>query len=156
LLDQYLFQGFSGDVRVEMPKHITLYTSLGRSKASTDQKSSLNQGYGITFVRLWNTGLIADLHYSKFNSPFGSGQYESFSLSKSLSDTFRIQIMGGRQKFDSSLSTNSNSDFVNAMADWSIGPRYFFEANFGWYNGTTLKYQQWSTVFGYRFGGYRK
>jgi hypothetical protein len=156
LLDQYLFQGFSGDVRVEMPKHITLYTSLGRSKASSDQKSSLNQGYGITFGRLWNTGLIGDLHYSKFNSPFGSGQYESFSLSKSLSDTFRIQIMGGRQKFDSSLSTNSNSDFVNAMADWSIGPRYFFEANFGWYNGTTLKYQQWSTVFGYRFGGYRK
>jgi hypothetical protein len=156
LLDQYLFQGFSGDVRVELPKRITVYTSLGRSKASSDQKSSLNQGYGLTFGRLWNTGLTADLHYSQFNSSFGSGRYESFSLSKTLSESFRLQIMGGRQKYNSSLSTNSNSDFVNVVADWNIGPRYFFETNFGWYNGTTLKYEQWSTIFGYRFGGLHK
>jgi hypothetical protein len=45
---------------------------------------------------------------------------------------------------------------VNAVVDWNIGPRYFLETNLGWYNGTTVKYQQWSTVFGYRFGGYRK
>jgi hypothetical protein len=156
LLDQYLFQGFSGDVRVELPKRITLYTSLGRSKTSADQKASLNQGYGITFGNLWNTGLGADFHYSKFNSSFGRGEYEAFSLTKSLSESLRIQMMAGRQTFNSSLSTNNNSDFVNAVADWNIGPRYFLEGNFGWYNGTTLKYQQWSTVFGYRFGGFRK
>jgi len=156
LLDQYLFQGFSGDVRVELPKHIALYTSLGQSKASTDQKHSLNQGYGVTFGSLWKTGLIADFHYSKFDSTFGKGAYESFSLSKSLSDSLRLQLIAGRQAFNSSLSTNDNSDFVNAVADWNIGPRYFMEANFGWYTGTTLKYEQWSTIFGYRFGGFRK
>ncbi len=156
LLDQYLFQGFSGDVRVEIPKHITLYTSLGRSKASADQKNSLNEGFGITFGKLWNTGLIADLHYSKFNSSFGSGEYQAMSLSKSLSDSLRVQFLAGRQKFNSSLSSNNNSDFVNALIDWNISPRYFMEGNFGWYNGTTQKYQQWSTIFGYRFGGFRK
>ena len=156
LLDQYLFQGFSGDVRVELPKRITLYTSLGRSKASADQKASLNQGYGITFSNIWKTGLAADFHYSKFNSSFGSGKYQAFSLTKSLSDSLRIQLMAGRQTFNSSLSSNNNSDFVNVVSDWNIGPRYFLEGNFGWYNGTTLKYRQWSTVFGYRFGGFRK
>jgi hypothetical protein len=156
LLDQYLFQGISGDVRVELVKRITVYASLGQSKVSTDQKHSLNQGYGITFGKLWNTGLTADTHYSKFNSAFGSGQYESFSLSKSLRDTLRLQLMAGHQIFHSSISTNNNSNFVNATADWNLGPRYFVEGDFGWYTGTTMKYQQWSTIFGYRFGGYRK
>jgi len=35
-------------------------------------------------------------------------------------------------------------------------PRYFVEGLIGLYNGTTLNYTQWSTVFGYRFGGLRK
>lgn len=156
LLDQYLFQGFSGDVRVGLPKRISIYASLGRSKATTDQKNALNQGYGITFNRLGNTGLTADFHYSKFNSSFGSGQYESFSLSKSLSDSFRVQLLAGHQAFDSALSSNNNSNFVNLVADWNVGPRYFVEGNFGWYNGATLKYTQWSTIFGYRFGSFRK
>lgn len=156
LLDQYLFQGFSGDVRVELPMRVTVYTSLGRSKATSDQKASLNQGYGLAFGRLWNTGVIADIHYSKFNSAFGSGQYESFSLARSLNDSFRVQLLGGRQTFASALSTNNNSDFVNVITDWNVGPRYFFEGNYGWYNGATLRYQQWSTIFGYRFGGFRK
>jgi hypothetical protein len=156
LLDQYLFQGLSGDVRVELPKRITLYTSVGRSKASADQKASLNQAYGITFGSLWSTGLTADFHYSRFNSSFGRGEYQAVSLTKSLSESLRVQAMAGRQTFNSSLSTNNHSDFLNAVADWNIGPRYFLEGNFGWYSGTTVKYQQWSTVFGYRFGGFRK
>ena len=156
LLDQYLFQGFSGDVRVEAPGHITLYSSLGKSKASSDTKGSLNQAYGITFGRLWSTGIKADMHYSKFDSAFGKGQYESVSLSKNLNDNFHIQLMAGHQAFLSSLSSNNNSKFVNASADWNIGPRFFFETNFGWYNGTALKYKQWATIFGYRFGGFRK
>ena len=156
LLDQYLFQGFSGDVRVEIPKHIALYVSLGKSRVTSDTKSSLNQGYGITFGKLWGTGVTADLHYSKFDSSFGKGEYESFSLSRSLGENLRLQLMGGHQTLNSTYSSNSNSKFVNASADWNFGPRYFFEANFGWYNGTNLQYQQWSSLVGYRFGGFRK
>ena len=156
LLDQFLFQGLSGDVRVDLPKHIGLYASLGKSKTSTDTRNSWNQAYGLMLGRIWKTGVLADLHYSKFNSTFGSGKYESISLSKNLNDSFRLQVMGGHQLFNTTLSSNNQSNFVNGVIDWNVGPRYFLEGNFGWYKGTALSYQQWSTVFGYRFGGYRK
>jgi hypothetical protein len=156
LLDKYLFQGFSGDVRVELPKHIGMYASLGRSKATTDKKNSLNQAYGLTLGNLWKTGLLLDLHYSKFDSAFGSGKYESFSLSKNVRDSLRFQLYGGHQTFNTTLSNNSNSNFLNGVVDWNVGPRYFMEANYGWYRGSSLSYRQWSTIFGYRFGGFRK
>jgi hypothetical protein len=156
LLDQYLFQGFSGDVRVELVKHISVYTSLGRSKATSDKKNSLNQAFGLTVPNLWKSGLMADVHYSKFDSSFGSGKYTSVSLSKNVTDSFRLQFLGGHQTFSSGLTNNNHSNFVNAVVDWNVGPRYFVEGNFGWYRGTSMNYQQWSTVFGYRFGGYRK
>jgi len=138
-----------------LPAHIALYSGLGRSNVSTDPKTSLNQAYGISFAQIWKTGLFADLHYSKFDSSFGGGQYESFSLSKSLTDSLRIQLLAGHQIFNTTLSNNLNSNFVNAVADWNVGSRYFLEGNLGWYQGTSLSYRQWSVVFGYRFGGYR-
>ena len=156
LLDQFLFQGFSGDVRFALPKHIGLFASLGESKTTTDKKNSLNQAYGLTLGRLWKTGMLVDLHYSKFNSAFGSGQYESFSLSKNFNDSLRVQVYGGHQIFNTILSTNTNSNFLNGVVDFNLGPRYFVEGNFGWYNGASLSYSQWSTVFGYRLGGFRK
>lgn len=156
LIDKYLFQGFSGDVRLDLPKHISFYADLGKSKANTDTKNSLNQAYGITFANIGRTGLLLDLHYSQFDSSFGSGQYESVSLSKSLTDTFHVQLLAGNQKFNSPFSSNTNAKFVNGIVDWSISRRYFVEGLIGLYNGTTLNYTQWSTVFGYRFGGLRK
>jgi hypothetical protein len=156
LLDHYLFQGFSGDVRLDLPKHISLYSSVGKSKASSDTRSSLNQSYGITFNNLGRTGLFLDMHYTEFNSSFGSGQYASVSLSRNLTDTLRVQVLAGNQKFNSPMTTNSSSRFVNGILDWTISRRYFVEGLFGYYNGTTLNYTQWSTVFGYRFGGLRK
>ena len=156
LLDQYLFQGFSGDVRFALPKRIGLFASLGESKTTTDKKNSLNQAYGISLGQIWKTGMLLDLHYSKFNSSFGSGKYQSLSLSKSFTDSFRVQVYGGHQIFNTFLSSNTNSNFVNGVVDCNVGPRYFLEGNFGWYNGAALSYTQWSTVFGYRIGGFRK
>jgi hypothetical protein len=156
LLDQYLFQGFSGDVRLSLPKRIGLYASLGKSKTTTDKRNSWNQAYGISLGQVWKTGLLLDLHYSKFNSSFGSGKYQSVSLSKNFSDSFRVQVYGGHQIFNTVLSNNTNSNFVNGVADFNLGPRYFVEGNYGWYNGAALSYTQWSTVFGLRIGGFRK
>ena len=156
LLDQYLFQGFSGDVRLSLPKRIGLFASLGQSKTTTDKKNSLNQAYGLSFGQLWKTGMLLDLHYSKFDSSFGSGKYQSVSLSKNFSDAFRVQVYGGHQNFYTPLSTNTNSNFVNGVVDFNVGPRYFMEGNFGWYQGASLSYTQWSSVFGYRLGGFRK
>ncbi|HYL84285.1 MAG TPA: hypothetical protein VE263_08630 [Candidatus Angelobacter sp.] len=153
LLDKYLFQGFSGDVRFDLPKHIGLFASLGKSSTTTDTKSSLNQAYGISMGNIWKTGIFADAHYSKFDSSFGSGKYTAVSLSKSLTDALRVQVYGGHQAFNTTLSNNTNSNFVNGVVDWNVGARYFLEGNFGWYQGTALSYTQWSTVFGYRLGG---
>jgi hypothetical protein len=156
LLDKYLFQGFSGDVRVDLPAHVSVYASLGHSKATSDSSSSLNQAYGITLGNIAHTGLLLDAHYSKFNSSFGSGEYESVSISKSLSEKFRLQLIGGNQQFNSPFSTNTSAKFVNGVVDWNLGSRYFLEGNVGLYNGTTLNYTQWSTLLGYRFGGLRR
>lgn len=156
LLDQYLFQGFSGDVRLDLPRHISLYTSLGQSKATSDKQKSLNQAFGITFANIAHTGIFIDAHYSKFDSDFGSGKYASMSLSKNLTERLHIQLLGGQQSFVSPLTSNSNSKFVNGTADWMIGRRYFVEGIYGWYNGTTLNYTQWTSVLGYRFGGLRR
>ena len=156
LLNQYLFTGLSGDVRLEFPKHISLYASTGKSHASSDSKSSWNQAYGITFGNLFNTGVFFDAHYSKFDSSFGSGQYEAASISRNVTDNLRLMVLGGEQKFNSPLSTNTNSKFVNGTIDWTFSRRFFFEGTYGWYQGNTLNYTQWSTMLGYRFGGLRK
>jgi hypothetical protein len=156
LLNQYLFTGLSGDVRFELPKHISIYGALGKSKASTDTKNSWNDALGITFGNIRHTGLFLDVHYSKFNSSFGSGSYEAASLSKSITDTLHLQVLGGEQSFTSTFTSNTNAKFVNATLDWTLARRYFLQGTYGWYNGTTMNYNQWSTMFGYRWGGLRR
>lgn len=155
LLDQYLFQGLSGGVRVEPFKYLELYTTLGKSKTSTDTSQSWNQLYGVTLGNLWNSGLRLDAHYSKFNSSFGHGNYQSASLSKNLTGSLRMEGQGGWQIFNSTLTSNTKSHFINGLVDWNFGRRYFLEGLYSWNAGTSLSYQQWILTFGYRFGGYR-
>ncbi|HYA62975.1 MAG TPA: hypothetical protein VED66_07205, partial [Candidatus Sulfotelmatobacter sp.] len=87
---------------------------------------------------------------------FGSGNYEAVSLSKSITDTLHLQVLGGEQNFTSTFTSNTNAKFVNATLDWTFARRYFLEGTYGWYNGTTMNYNQWSTMFGYRWGGLRR
>ena len=67
-----------------------------------------------------------------------------------------MQVLGGNQNFTSSFTSNTNAKFVNATLDWSIGRRYFVQGLYGWYSGNALSYNQWSTMFGYRWGGLSK
>jgi hypothetical protein len=153
LLDQYLFQGLSGGVRLDLPYRISISTDIGRSKNNTDTASSWNQMYGLTFGEIRNTGLTLDVRYTKFNSSFGQGNYRFVSLSRNIADRFRVQVQGGVQHLNSALSTNSSSRFVSSTVDWTIGPRYFFEGLFSWNAGTSMNYQETNFTFGYRFGG---
>ena len=150
LLDKYLFQGFSAGVRVEPLKQIWLYTTLGSSHRSGDTSTALNELYGITFGRLpWK--MRADAHYSKFNSSFGSGYYDSVSLSRNLSDNFRIEVLGGQQNFSSSFSTNNNAKFVTGNIEMNMGMHYFIQGGFTSNRGATQDYDQWIMTLGYRF-----
>lgn len=150
LLDKYLFQGLSAGVRVEPLKQIWLYTTLGSSHRSGDTSNALNELYGITFGRLpWR--VRADAHYSKFNSSFGSGYYESISVSRNLTDNFRLEVLGGQQNFSSSYSSNNNAKFVTGNLEMNMGLHYFIQGGFTANRGATQDYDQWLMTFGYRF-----
>ena len=151
LLDKYLFQGFSAGVRVEVPAHITLYTEIGRSHVTGDAKASWNTMYGITFNRIWKTGIRLDARYSNFNSPFAQGDYRSFSVSRSFKDSFQIQVQAGLQKFISPVSKDNGSRFLNAYGEFVLGRHYLIDTGFTITRGALQNYNQVYTTFGYRF-----
>jgi hypothetical protein len=151
LLDKYLFQGFSGGVRVEVVKQISVYTDLGRSSRTGDAQTALNQMYGITFGNLPKLGLRADAHYSRFTSSFGSGTYRAFSLSRSIGDRFHFEALGGDQVFTSSLAGNQSAKFFTTNIDTSIGALLFLQGGFTVYRGQLQNYNQSYVTLGYRF-----
>jgi hypothetical protein len=158
LLDKYLFQGFSGGARVEVVRNIWVYTNLGSSSRTGDTKNSLNQMYGVTFTNIWHTGLSADTHYSKFDSAFGGGSYESLALSRNLTEGAHIEVMLGRQLFSSTTTTNgvtttsaNNSKFINSLFDINFGAHYFLQGGFTTNRGNLQNYNQMNFGIGYRF-----
>ncbi len=155
LLDKYLFQGFSAGGRVEVWNQIWLSSTLGRSSGSGDSKTSLNQMYGITFGRIPYLKLRADAHYAKFDSSFGSGSYESFSLSRQMSDRLRLEVLLGQQNFSSSLTTNTRGRFVTGTVETTLGPHYYLQGNFTTNRGD-MSYDQFMFSIGYRFDNRRK
>jgi len=159
LVDQYLFQGLSGGVTVQLPYRITVSTDIGKSRSTSnntstsDKSPSWNQMYGLTFGEIKKTGLQLDLRYTKFNSPFGQGQYEYVSISRSLADRFHVQLQAGTQHLTSTFSTNTKSTFITSIVDMSLGPRFFIEGLYSYNMGTGMNYSQMNFTFGYRFGG---
>lgn len=150
LLDKYLFQGFSAGARVEVLKGVFAYTDIGQSGRSGDSSSSLNEAYGLTFNRLPKLGVRTDFHYSRFNSSFGSGSYESISVSRNLSESLQLEVIGGQQNFASALTSVGRSDFINANLETTLGRHYFVQGGLG-FNRGQLSYDQWHFTLGYRF-----
>jgi hypothetical protein len=151
LLDKYLYQGINGGARIEFPRHITGYFSLGSSSDSSDPKSSLNKLFGATMSNIWKTGLTADARYSKFDSAFAAGTYSTVTLSRDLTDNLRLNLQAGRYAYTSTVATNSNSNFVNLMVDSNLGSKLFVESMFTTQRGGSLNYNQWTTTIGIRF-----
>jgi hypothetical protein len=150
LLDKYLFQGFSAGGRVEVMNQVWLSTNLGRSTGSGDAKASLNQMYGITFGRLPWIGLRADGHYAKFNGSFGTGSYESISLSRQLHERLRLEVLVGQQNFISTLTSNTRGRFITGTVETTLGPHYYLQSNFTTNRGD-MSYDQMMLSIGYRF-----
>ena len=155
LLDKFLFQGFSAGGRVEVLPQIWISSTLGRSTRSGDAKSSLNQMYGLTFGRLPIVKLRADIHYSRFNSSFGDGHYESFSLSRQLNEHLRLEALIGEQNFGSTLTTGNRSRFLTGTFETTLGAHYYLQSNFTTNRGD-LSYDQLMFSMGYRFDNKRK
>jgi hypothetical protein len=151
LLDKYLFQGFTGGVRIQPYKQIWLSAEVGQSNRSGDSRNSLNQLYGITFGKIPWIDIHADARYSRFNSGFGSGSYEALALSKNVSDTMQFQFLAGQQNFNSSLTSVTRSRFINGMIEYSLGVHYFVQGGATISRGDQMNYEQWIFTFGYRF-----
>jgi hypothetical protein len=152
LLDKLLFQGFSGGVRLQLPYHATAYVTLGRSSGSNDPQASWNQMYGFAMNDILHTRIRGDFHYSRFNSSFGQGHYQSASLSRSIWESLRFEVQAGTQNFTSPLTTASGARFVNGNMDWSLGSHYFMATGVTAYRGQTQSYNQIYFTLGYRFG----
>jgi hypothetical protein len=151
LLDKYLFQGVSAGLRVEVVKRISLYTQLGESSRSGDAKRSINQLYGLSFLKVPWLGVNADLHYSKFASSFAAGTYRAVSLSRTFGDRIHINVLGGDQSVVSALAGNQTARFLTATTDTSIGARFFVQGGLTFYRGQLQNYDQMSVTLGYRF-----
>jgi hypothetical protein len=155
LLDKFLFQGFSAGGRLEVLPQIWVSSTLGRSSRSGDATSSINQMYGITFGRLPIVKLRADLHYSRFNSAFGDGHYESFALSRQVNDRLRLEALIGQQNFGSTLTLANRSRFLTGTVETILGPHYYLQGIFTTNRGD-LSYDQVMFSIGYRFDNRRK
>jgi hypothetical protein len=151
LLNQYLYQGLNGGARVTFPMHITGYFSLGQSSDSSDAKSSLNDLFGITMADIWKTGLEADVQYSKFDSAFAAGSYRNISLRRNVGERVQLDLQVGKYIYNSSLAASNNSYFANLLSDVNLGSKFFIEGDFTTQRGGSTNYNQWTTVFGYRF-----
>ena len=151
LVQNYLFQGLSGGVRVKLPLGIAVYTDLGRSARTGDMSHSLNQLYGIELTRIANTQLHLDLRYSKFDSSFGGGSYESFSLTRDFKQGLRLELNGGQQDFNSMLTQQTRARWITTNSNWFMGRHYFMGSGFTFYRGSVQRYNEAFLTSGFRF-----
>ncbi len=152
LLDQYLFTGVSGGVRVEPIDRLLLSATFGNSRRNGDTSHAVNQAYGITWKRIPILDVRFDVRYNSFSSSFGTGSYESVGLTRELSDNLRLQFQAGVQKTQSIYVSDTRARFFNSMIDWQIGRHYFVMGEWLNYRGLSQNYDQISISLGYRFG----
>jgi hypothetical protein len=152
LVDQYLFTGLSGGVRVEPVNNMTVSANWGSSRHNGDSSHAINQAYGVSWKRLPVVDLRLDLRYNSFSSSFGTGSYESAGLTREFSDGLRLQFQGGVQNTQSIYTSQTRATFFNPMLDWQFGRHYFLMGNWLSYHGQSQNYDQISISLGYRFG----
>jgi hypothetical protein len=150
LLDQFLFQGFSAGFKLSPGAGATLYGNLGSNKREQDPKAALNYMGGLILTRL-PVPFRVDLRYSRFNSTFGSGSYESVTLSRQLGDKLRFDLLAGLQSLSSSFTNQTRTKFGTASLDYLMGKHYILGAGWTLYRGGAQDYDQIFVNFGYRF-----
>jgi hypothetical protein len=111
--------------------------------------------FGMTFNQLPVLHLRASANYARFNSSFGSGSYESISLSRQMSENLRLEFLAGQQDFTSAVTTASRSRFLTSTWETNLGPHYYIQGNFT-VNRGQMNYEQWLFSIGYRFDSKNK
>jgi len=150
LLDQFLFQGVSAGLRWAVNPAATFYGNVGSAKREQDSRAALNYMGGLMLNRLPIPFKI-DLRYSRFNSTFGSGSYESVTLTRQMRDKIRLDLTGGLQSLNSSFTSQSRTIYGTGNLDYLIGRHYILGAGWTLYRGGTQNYDESFINFGYRF-----
>ena len=155
LLDKYLFQGFSGGFRLALPYRLGFYANAGRSSRTNDRKPSWNYLSGASLSDIVRSGVRAEYRYSRFDSSFGRGTYQSFNIAREIGTGFRFELQAGKQELASAFTSQSRARFVTGSADWYIGLHYFMGFGATVYRGQTQNYSQYFISLGYRFDNRR-
>ena len=156
LLDEYLFQGVSGGFRLSLPFNLGLYGNAGRSSRTGDSKASWNYLAGASASDILNSGVRVGFRFSRFDSSFGRGTYQSLNLSREIGEHFQFELQGGQQDFKSIYSSQDRSRFFHGTGDWYIGSRYFLGGGVTLYRGQVQEYNQYFFHLGYRFDNRRR
>jgi hypothetical protein len=151
LLDKYLFQGLSGGFRLELPRKLGFYSTIGRSNRSGDAKPSWDYLAGVTAADILHTGVRADVRYSRFDSSFGRGTYRSLMLARDVGERLQFDVQFGQQDTLSSLSSQSRARFLNGNFNYFFGARYYLGMGMTVYRGSVENYRQSFVTLGYRF-----
>jgi hypothetical protein len=151
LVDNLLFQGLSGGVRVELPLRITPYGSLGRSRRNEDSRSSWNTMYGLVLGRIPLIGIRADGRYSRFAGATGSGNYRSVSVVKEVAEVLRLEAQAGEQLFRSPVNAGERSRYVTLNSDFFVGGHLVLGIAGSRYRGAVQRYDQVLANLGIRF-----
>jgi hypothetical protein len=150
LLDQFLFQGLSTGLRWKIGSVASVYGSLGSNKRDGDNKAALNYMGGVTLNRLV-LPIQVDLRYSRFNSSFGNGTYQSVTLIRQVGDKIHLNIQVGYQSLASAFTSQTSAEYGSANIDYLIGNHYILGAGWTLYRGGAENYDQTFINFGYRF-----
>ena len=156
LVDKFLFQGFSGGLRLELPYRIGLYASAGRSSRTGDQKAAWNYLGSASVANILHSGIRAEYRYSRFDSSFGRGSYQTLGISRLLGEGFRFEVQGGQQDLESLLTSQTRARFFNGNFDYYFGSSYFLGAGLTIYRGQAQSYNQYFFNIGYRFDNHGK
>jgi hypothetical protein len=111
---------------------------------------------GITLGDILRTGIRVDYRYSRFDSSFGRGTYQTVSADRSVGEGLRFEVQYGRQSVSSSFTAQSHANFVNGNADWYLGKHYFMGFGLTAYRGDVQRYNQYFANLGYRFDNRKK
>ena len=152
MLDKYLFQGLSGGFRLELPYKVSLYSTVGRGSRTGDAKPSWDYLTGVTVSDVFRSKVRADVRYSRFDSAFGRGTYQSLTLARELGDRLQFDVQVGQQDVLSTWTGGRNrSRFLNGNMNWLLGTRYYLGAGMTLYRGSGENYRQLFLSLGYRF-----
>ena len=152
LLDQFLFQGLSTGLRWKLGSTAALYGSLGSSKRDGDNKAALNYMGGVTLNRLFRPlPFQVDMRYSRFNSSFGNGTYQTVTLIRQVGDKIHMNIQVGYQSLVSTFTSQTHAEYGSANIDYLLGAHYILGAGWTLYRGQGQNYDQSFINFGYRF-----